>query len=588
MAAATQTQNPAERSSGLMMIDLDDMPSMDELLGEEEQGEFGQGEVVTGKVVTIRDDGIIVDIGFKSEGFVPKSEMPDFDKVQIGQEVRAVLELLEDEDEDYMPLLSVARAQQLEAWKKFTDNYNEEETIKGVIKFRVKGGLMVDIGVDAFLPGSQVDTAPVKNMDDFVGNEYEFKILKINSERQNVVISRRELLEEEKQRRRSKLMAELLPGQIRQGIVKNITDFGAFVDLHGVDGLIHITDMSWGRISHPSELVSIGQEIESVILDVDRDQQRVSLGLKQKSPDPWESVEDKFPVGSRIKGRVVNVMPYGGFVEIEEGVEGLIHVSEMSWTRRITRASDVLNVNDEVEAVVLDVQPDAKKISLGLRQTMENPWQQAAAKYPAGTKIRGKVRNMTSYGAFIEIEEGIDGMVHVSDMSWTRKVNNPAEVLKKGEEVDAVILDIDPDQQRISLGLKQLEEDPWSQIEKMFNVNQQVKGTVTKLTSFGAFVELDNGIEGLIHISQLSDQQVNKVRDVVQVGDEVEAKVIKIDGAERRIGLSIKALNESDVVEPTRSSTAEPGALRPGEHMVDMGDVFDSAFGESYDEDDED
>jgi len=575
-------------------IDLGDMPSMDELMGGEPTTAFAQGEVVTGKVVGKRDDGIIVDIGFKSEGFVPKSEFPDWEKAEIGMEVRAVLELLEDEEEDYMPLLSVARAMQLEAWKKFTDTYEEGAIVKGRIKFRVKGGLMVDIGVDAFLPGSQVDTAPVKNMDDFVGNEYEFKVLKINKERQNVVVSRRELLEEEKQRRRAKLMAELLPGQMRKGIVKNITDFGAFVDLFGVDGLIHITDMSWGRISHPSELVQIGQEIESVILDVDRDNMRVSLGLKQKSRDPWESVEQRHPIGSRIKGRVVNVMPYGAFVEIEEGVEGLIHVSEMSWTRRITRASDVLQVNQEVEAVVLDVQPDAKKISLGLRQTMENPWVKAAERYPSGTKIQGKVRNMTSYGAFIEIEEGIDGMVHVSDMSWTRKINNPAELLKRGEDVEAVVLDIDPSQQRISLGIKQLTPDPWDQITDIFHVNQAVHGAVTKLTSFGAFVELDNGIEGLLHISQLSDEPVNKVRDIVKVGDQVEARVIKIDPAERRIGLSIKAARQSDM-EPAESSSGSSagsskpqgggdrptGSLRPGEHMVDVGDVFDTAFEEA-------
>lgn len=583
---ATST-TPKSSSSGPVTLDLSDMPSMDELLGEEKQDEFAQGEVVTGKVVGKRDDGIIVDIGFKAEGFVPKNEFPDYEEAEIGQEVRAVLEMLEDEDEDYMPLLSVARAEQLEAWKKFTDNYDEDDVITGRIKFRVKGGLMVDIGVDAFLPGSQVDTSPVKNMDDFVGNEYEFKILKVNKDRQNVVISRRELLEEEKKRRRAALMAELLPGQLRKGIVKNITDFGAFVDLFGVDGLIHITDMSWGRISHPSELVQIGQEIESVILDVDRENQRVSLGLKQKTPDPWESVEERHPVGTRIKGRVVNVMPYGAFVEIEEGVEGLIHVSEMSWTRRITRASDVLNVGDDVEAVVLDVQPEAKKISLGLRQTMENPWEKAAEKYPPGSKIKGKVRNMTSYGAFIEIEEGIDGMVHVSDMSWTRKINNPAEMLKKGDEVEAMVLDIDPDQQRISLGLKQLTDDPWTQINQIFTVNQAVKGTVTKLTNFGAFVELENGIEGLIHISQLSEDQVNKVKDVVKVGDEVEARVIKIDQAERRLGLSLRENVRGEQVSPSQMAANQAANLRPGEHMVDMGDIFDTAFEDFKEDDDE-
>ncbi|NQZ68450.1 MAG: S1 RNA-binding domain-containing protein, partial [Lentisphaeria bacterium] len=387
--------------------------------------------------------------------------------------------------------------------------------------------------------------------------------------------SRRELLEEEKAKVRGEIMVEIQPGQVRKGIVKNITDFGAFVDLHGIDGLIHITDMSWGRISHPSEMLEVGQEVDAVILEVDNEKQRVSLGLKQKSEDPWQDVEKRFPIGTKITGNVVNVMPYGAFVEIEEGVEGLIHVSEMSWTKRVSKASEVLEVSQEIEAIVLDIQRDQKKISLGLRQTQNNPWEIAAQKYPIGSKVSGKVRNMTSYGAFIEIEPDIDGMVHVSDMSWTRKINNPAELLKKGDDVEAIVLEIDSEQQRISLGVKQMFEDPWASIEKYYKIGDDVSGKVTKITNFGAFVELDQGIDGLIHVSQLSDERVGKVKDVIKIEDEVTAKVIKIDEEERRIGLSMKTNIDENAANIN---------LKPGEDMVDMGDIFDSAIEASKDE----
>lgn len=565
-----------------VIFELDDLPSMDELLEQDNSAQYGRGTIVTGKVVEKRDGGVIVDIGFKAEGYVPKDEFADWEGLGLGDEIRALLE--EIEDDENMPILSVEKAILQEAWNKFTEAFDEGSVVKGTIKFRVKGGLMVDVGVDAFLPGSQVDLGPVKNLDDFVAREFDFKILKINRERRNIVISRRELLEEEKARKRAVLMAEIFPGQLRKGMVKNITDFGAFIDLHGVDGLLHITDMSWGRVSHPSEMVTVGDEVELLILDVDRERERVSLGLKQKSADPWDSVEEQCPAGSKIKGRVVNVMPYGAFVEIQQGVEGLIHVSEMSWTKRVTRASDVINIGDEVEAVVLDIQRDSKKISLGLRQTMENPWEVVARNYPPGAKVVGKVRNMTSYGAFIEIQEDIDGMVHVSDMSWTRKINKPQEVLKKGDEVEAVVLDIDPSQQRISLGIKQLQEDPWSQIDTLYKIGDMVKGTVMKLTSFGAFVELEQGIDGLIHISQLSDERVEKVKDILKVGDEREARVIKIDQAERRIGLSLKVGQDFDA----EAVDLKIEDLRPGEHMVDVGDIFNSALEQTDDDDDDD
>ncbi len=575
-------------------VDLDEMQGMEELLQTDQAATYAQGKRVPVTVVEKRDNGVVVHFAFKSDSFIPKEEFPNWTEIKEGDTFDAILEQMENDEG--APQLSVMRALQEQAWDRFTQTHVEGGIIKGLVKKRVKGGLIVDLGgVESFLPGSQVDTSPVRNMDDLLGSNFDFKILKITNERRNVVISRRELLEEEKSRLRTKLLAELMPGQLRKGMVKNITDFGAFVDLKGIDGLVHITDMSWGRIAHPSEVVQIGQELEAVILDVDRQKERVSLGLKQKTQDPWDSVEDRYPAGTRIKGKVVNVMPYGAFVEIEQGVEGLVHVSEMSWTKRVSRASDVVAAGQEVEAVVLDIQRDAKKISLGIRQTLENPWEAAVKRFPPGTHIKGKVRNMTSYGAFVEIEPDIDGMVHVSDLSWTRKINNPAEVLKKGQEVEAIVLDIDPKQQRISLGMKQLTDDPWTHIEQYFQLDAAVKGKVSKITSFGAFVQLDHDIDGLIHISQLSEERVAKVRDVLKVGDDVEARVIKIDAGERRIGLSLRAARGMEVggapSRPSHAATTGGGAdrpLRPGEHLVDVGDVWDAALEEGRDDEDSD
>lgn len=559
--AATLNQPP-------LFVDLADLPSMDDLLGEDRAADYGEGKILTGKVIEKRDAGVIVDFGYKAEGLIPREEFEEFGTIEVGEDARAMLVTLEDEDYG-IPLLSIERAVQQDRWDKFVKENVEGAVLTGHVKHRVKGGLIVDIGVDAFLPGSQIDIGPVRNLDEFVGNDIQVKILKINHDRRNIVISRRELLEEEKARKRSAILTDILPGQLRQGVVKNITDFGAFIDLSGLDGLLHITDMSWGRISHPSEIVSIGDELETVILDVDREKERVSLGLKQKSADPWENVENRFPSGTRIKGRVVNIMPYGAFVEIEEGIEGLVHVSEMSWTRRVTRASDVLQVNEEVEVVVLDIQRQQKKISLGLRQTMENPWEVVARKYPPGSKVEGRVRNMTSYGAFIEIQPEIDGMVHVSDMSWTRKINSPAEMVKRGDEVEAVVLNVDADQRRISLGIKQLTEDPWSNIDEHFKLDQMLKGMVTKVTSFGAFVTLEHDIDGLIHVSQISEDRVEAIKDVLEVGSEIEARVIKIDKNERRIGLSLKAGRAAVDNRGNRGPD-----LRPGEDLGTMEDFF--------------
>ena len=448
------------------------------------------------------------------------------------------------------------------------------------MRHRVKGGVMVDVeGFPAFLPGSQLDVSPVRNMDDYLNKEFDVKIIKINVERHNIVVSRRELLEESLREQRATLMSDMKVDAVVKGIVKNITDFGAFIDLGGVDGLLHITDISWGRINHPGEVLTVGQELEVAIIGIDKDKERVSLGLKQKTRNPWDDVVEKYPKGKLVTGKVVNLMPYGAFVEIETGVEGLIHVSEMSWTKRINKASEVLAVGDEVEAVVLDIDRDSRKISLGLRQKERNPWEVLAEKYPAGKHIVGKVRNMTNYGAFVEIENDIDGMIHVSDMSWTRKINNPNEVLKPGQEVEVVILEINPEQQRISLGLKQAENDPWSNISEQYKVGDIVKGNVTKITAFGAFVELSNKIDGLIHISQLSHDRVDKVKDVLKVGDEVEARVIKVDTDERRIGLSIKAVTDNFSEAELKAAEAEyTAALKPGEDMVSMGDIFDASM----------
>ncbi|MGD0044381.1 MAG: 30S ribosomal protein S1, partial [Isosphaeraceae bacterium] len=409
---------------------------------------------------------------------------------------------------------------------------------------RVKGRV-VNIGVEAFLPASQIDILTPKNLTQYVGNTYHFKVVKINQERQNIVLSRRELIEQERAERRQKLLAEMTPGDIRKGTVKNITDFGAFIDLNGIDGLLHITDMSWGRVGHPSEILKVGQDIDVVVLDINREKERVSLGLKQKLANPWDTIEQKYPVGARVKGRVVNLVPYGAFVELEPGVEGLVHVTELSWTKRVAKPSDMLKPDQEIEAVVLGINREEQKISLGLRQLEANPWDKAQEKYPAGTRVKGKIRNLTSYGAFIELEEGMDGMIHVSDMSWTRKINHPSEVIKKGDEVEALVLEVDKANQRIAVGMKQLTPDPWEGIDQLYKVGDLVTGNVTKLASFGAFVGLQHEIDGLVHISQISEERIDKIKNILKVGQEVTARVIKIDKSDRRIGLSIKAANYS-------------------------------------------
>ena len=534
--------------------------------------EIREGSIVIGRIIEIQPQVVLVDIGYKSEGAIPISEFEDED-IEVGNDIEVLLERLENDEG--MVVLSKEKAAHKQNWDKIVKVFHDGGLVKGKVKAVVKGGLMVNVGVEAFLPGSQIDIIPPKDLTEYVGNIYEFKIVKINDERKNVVLSRREVIEAERTEQRQAFLKDVNVGDAVDGIVKNITDFGAFVDLQGMDGLLHITDMSWGRVNHPSEMLTIAQTIKVQILEVDKEKERVSLGLKQLTPNPWEDIETRFPVGDHVKGKITKLVPYGAFVEVAEGVEGLIHVSELSWTKRITRPSDVLELGQDVEAVVLGINIEEQKISLGVRQLEPNPWDNVESRFPIGSQIKGEVRNLTPYGAFIELEDGIDGMVHVSDLSWTRKINHPSETLKKGDELQAVVLEIDKESQRISLGVKQLETDPWEEIGSRFNVGDMVKGTVAKIAAFGAFIQLEDEVDGLVHISQLSEEHVTKVKEVVNIGDEVEARVIKVDKAERRIGLSIKAASYSE--EDLKKETAAFDALRPSSDLVGLEQAFQVA-----------
>ena len=531
-----------------------------------------QGEIVKGTIIEVRSKEVLVDIGYKSEGIIPLNEFLEPDAVKVGSEIDVLIEKLENKEGTVV--LSHEKAEFKKNWERILSICNEGGRVIGKVKAVVKGGLIVNVGVEAFLPSSQLDVITPKNLQSFVGNSYEFKVVKINQERQNIVLSRRELIEAERNEKRAKLFAEMVPGDIRKGTVKNLTDFGAFIDLNGLDGLLHITDMSWGRLTHPSEVLKVGQEIDVVVLDVNKEKERVSLGLKQKMANPWDNIEAKFPIGTKVKGKVVSLMPYGAFVQLEPGVEGLVHVTELSWTKRVAKPGDVLKQDEEIEAVVLGINREEQKISLGIRQLDNNPWDAAEAKYTVGTRVKGKVRNLTSYGAFVELEEGIDGMVHVSDMSWTRKINHPSEMLKKGDEVEATVLEVDRANQRIALGMKQLEVDPWEKIETLYRVGDLVQGKVTKLASFGAFVGLQHEIDGLVHISQISEERVEKIKNVLKVGQDVSARVVKIDRSERRIGLSIKAAAYSD--EQLKEEQKILDALKPGEDLVALQHAFDA------------
>ena len=553
---------------------------MEDLLAESTIELLKEGSVIAGTIMEVRPTEVVIDFGGKAEGTIPAHEFLDLSELEIGSDIEVFLERLEDRDGN--PQLSFDKAEQKKNWEKIVNTCEEGSVITGRVRSKVKGGLVVNIGVDAFLPSSQVDIQAPKNLDQFVGQTFDFKVVKINRERKNIVVSRRELIEERRQDKKREILNDIIPGETRRGMVKNITDYGAFIDLDGLDGLLHITDMSWGRISHPSEMVKTGEEITVCIIEVDKNRERVSLGLKQLSSNPWDEIERKFPINAKVRGKVVNLVPYGAFVELEEGVEGLVHVTEMSWTKRITKPGEVLSVGDEVDAVVLGIQKDDQKISLGLRQLDVNPWDMATHNYPPGARVRGKIRNLTSYGAFVELEEGIDGMVHVSDMSWTRKINHPSEMVKKGDEVDAIVLEVSIENQRISLGMKQLTDDPWENIDRLYRMGDVVKGKVARVAGYGAFIELENDIDGLVHISQISEERVEKVKDHLKEGDEVSARVIKIDREERRIGLSIKAADYDEDALAKEVATYDDS----GEDLTtSLGDLLDEATAESQNED---
>lgn len=514
---------------------------------EESFKRFAEGEVVTGRVISVDKDHVLVDIGYKSEGQIRIHEFKDEDgeiRADVGDKVEVMVEWWDDEEERV--ILSKEKAENVKIWEEIKKSYDEEGTIEGVITNRVKGGFSVDIGVQAFLPGSQADLRPIRNLDDLVGKQFKFKILKYNRKRSNIVLSRRVILEEERETKRAATLAVLEEGKVMDGTVKNITEYGVFVDLGGVDGLLHITDISWGRVKHPSELFSIADPITVKVLNFDMEKERVSLGMKQLTPDPWTTAAEKYPIGSRVSGRVVSLTDYGAFVELEEGIEGLIHVSEMSWTRKIRHPSKVVSVAENVEAVVLDIKPDARRISLGMKQIKPNPWEVIGEKYPVGTTIEGKIKNITDFGLFIGIDEGIDGLVHISDISWTKRIKHPSEAFKKNDVVQAIVLDIDTDNERFSLGIKQLQSDPWETVSERYEVGKEITGTITNLTDFGIFVELEEGIEGLVHVSEISREKVKTPVGMFNVGDVLTAKVMNINTEERRIGLSIKRLDMED------------------------------------------
>lgn len=539
-------------------------------LGERD---FKVGDIVKGNVVEVQEDYVLVDINYKSEGLIPISEFRVVDgarDIQVGSEVEVYIDRIENENG--MVVLSKDKADMLRAWNDISRAAENEEVIEGTIIAKVKGGLSVDIGVKAFLPGSQIDLRPVRNIDAYIGKRYKFKVIKFNKKRGNIVLSRRALLEEERESLRTQTLDAMKEGSIVRGVVKNITDYGAFIDLGGMDGLLHITDMSWGRVKHPSEILNVGDEIDVKVLKFDTEKERVSLGIKQLKPDPWENVYNDFPVDKKVRAKVVSLTDYGAFVELSEGIEGLIHVSEMSWTKRVKHPSQVLKVGDEVDVQVLGISVDQnnRRISLGMKQLEPNPWTELKDTYPPGTIIEGEVKSVTDFGIFVGVEEGIDGMIHISDFSWTKRINHPSEVYKKGDKVRAVVLGVDVENERFSLGLKQLEADPWSNIEDKYKIGSQYDVKVVKMADFGVFVELESDIEGLIHISELSTKRVDKPEDVVQVGDTLRAEIISIDRDSRKIGLSAKLVKlreqKADVEDYVKKATATA--------KTSLGDLF--------------
>jgi small subunit ribosomal protein S1 len=565
-------------------------------LGDEDAGwldatDVDVNQIVEGKIIRIDEEYVLVDVGYKSEGTIARNEWEEGEELpEVGQTIRVLVEDVEDShgplEERGMIVLSKRKAEKIEKWMKVMETVHEGDVVKGEAVRKIKGGLLVDIGVNVFLPASQVDIRRPHDIGEYIGKTIECMVLKIDEARRNIVVSRRSLIEAQRESKKSDLLKELQVGQLRKGMVKNIADFGAFVDLGGIDGLLHITDMSWGRINHPSEMVKIDDELEVQILHIDYEKEKIALGLKQKQASPWENVASKYPVNSTIKGTVVNVMSYGAFVKLEDGIEGLVHISEMSWTKRISHPSELVNIDDVIDVVVLRIDEQKQEISLGMKQTQDNPWERVADKYPTGALVKGKVRNLTNYGAFIEIEEGIDGLLHVSDMSWTRKISHPSEVVEKGQEVECKVLSVDQERRRIALGLKQMDDDPWAtDIPNRYQQGQLVKGKVTKITNFGVFVGLEDGLEGLLHISELADHKVENPQEVVNVGDDIEVKVLRVDSEERKIGLSRKRVEwaEEDFAAAAEAEAAEAAAAKvdPSELKggigSDSGPLFKSA-----------
>ena len=515
------------------------------------------GEIIEGTVVGMEGEYVLVDVGYKSEGLVPRFEFPSRGRdLQPGDRVEVFVE--EREDDDGLIVLSKEKANRIKIWDEISKAHDNDEIIQGEVVARIKGGLTVDIGLKAFLPGSQVDLRPVRNLDQFIGKSFDMKIIKLNRKRGNIVLSRRVLLEDERAELKRETLANLTEGMEKVGVVKNITDYGAFIDLGGIDGLLHITDMSWGRVSHPSELLSIGDSVKVIVLKYDKERERVSLGHKQITPDPWENVEIKYPMTGKVRGRVVSITDYGAFVELEQGVEGLVHVSEMSWTRRVRHPSKFVAVGDVVEAVVLNLDKEGRRISLGMKQVEANPWTTVEEKYPVGMRVTGSIRNLTEFGAFVALDEGIDGLIHISDISWTQRFKHPSEILRKGQEIEAVVLSVDVEKERLSLGMKQITPDPWDDINDRYAVDDDIEAKITKITNFGVFAAPEEELEGLVHISELDSDKVKEPQDVVRVGDVFKMRVIKIDREQRRLGLSIRAYVESTGEDPVVSRAPQP------------------------------
>jgi small subunit ribosomal protein S1 len=552
----------------------EDGPSAGELAAmiEESISSFKEGEIMEGVIIRKTDDAVVVDVGFKSEGMIPLHEFGrQAAELAPGDTVEVLLE--RSEDNEGMSVLSKEKANRIRVWEEMATRFENDEIIEGMVVSKIKGGLTVDIGLKAFLPGSQIDLRPIKNLDKVIGETFQCKIIKMNKKRGNIVLSRRVILEEERKVTKETTLAQIKENAIVEGIVKNITEYGAFIDLGGVDGLLHITDMSWGRVNHPSEMFAIGDQVNVMVLKLDLDNERVSLGLKQTTPDPWTYAEEKYATDSRVTGKVVSIADYGAFVELEEGIEGLVHISEMTWNKHIRHPAKLVNIGDNVEAVVLSIDKEKKRISLGMKQSMPNPWENIDEKYPVNTVVEGRVRNVAEFGAFVELEEGVDGLIHISDMSWTQKIKHPSEILKKRDKVRCIVLNIDKENERLSLGLKQLEKDPWEEVEQRYPVGTEVKCAIVKITNFGAFAEIESGIEGLIHVSQLSTNKVTNPRKAVRVGQEVTAKVIKVDLSNRKIGLSVKAFLEglsAEDVEKELRAMEEDAALQGEDGMEDI------------------